>query len=230
MRQYTKLITLSVVLVVIIAAITWVMISDIDLGLFKNLSIAGIQEKQMQVENLMVQQNIQELGNTAAKAEQQTAKNSFDVAKQQYEDIDASTISIVQEATKEENYFIEYLWIVLGNYASANKVAINILTPGAVNEVIVETEEGEEDKDNNNKNEKQEDDGAISETPQVEVKPLMSGIKITVEGRYADVADFVFDVENDKSLRFRLDNIVMAYSKNNKIKATFDVLSLSVLK
>jgi len=56
-----------------------------------------------------------------------------------------------------------------------------------------------------------------------------NGIKITVEGRYANIADFVFDVENDKSLRFKLDNIKMAYSGDNKVKATFDVLSLAVL-
>ena len=59
---------------------------------------------------------------------------------------------------------------------------------------------------------------------------LRSGIKITIKGRYANVADFVFDVENDKSLRFKLDNIKMTYAGDNEIQATFDVLSLSVLK
>ena len=54
--------------------------------------------------------------------------------------------------------------------------------------------------------------------------------KLTVTGRYADVADFVFDVENDSSLKFKLDNIKMTYSKDNLIVASFDVLSLSVSK
>ena len=59
---------------------------------------------------------------------------------------------------------------------------------------------------------------------------MNSGIKITVQGRYANVADFVFDVENDKSLRFRLDNIKMTYTENNAIQATFNVLNIKVKK
>ncbi|MBQ8043312.1 MAG: hypothetical protein IJ272_04080 [Clostridia bacterium] len=195
MKRYTKLIILSVVLLVLIALITLAMIFDVDLMLFRNLSIAGIQEKKLAVEVLMQRQTVEESNNTIAKSELQTSKNSFDVAKETYENIDESTIEIVQEATKEEKYFIEYLWIVLGNYATTNNVAINITTPGA---------------------------GAEGET-------AGTGVQITIEGRYSNIADFVFDVENDKSLRFKLDNIKMTYSGNNKVKATFDVLSLAVL-
>lgn len=195
MKRYTKLIILSVVLLVLIALITLAMIFDVDLMLFRNLSIAGIQEKKLAVEVLMQRQTVEESNNTIAKSELQTSKNSFDVAKEDYENIDKSTIEIVQEATKEEKYFIEYLWIVLGNYATTNNVAINITTPGA---------------------------GAEGET-------AGTGVQITIEGRYSNIADFVFDVENDKSLRFKLDNIKMTYSGNNKVKATFDVLSLAVL-
>lgn len=163
------------------------MIYDVDLGIFKNLSIAGIQQKLTSVEDLMLKQIDEEKANNVSKSQLQSAKNAFDVAKNKYESIDESTIEIVQSATKEEKYFIEYLWIVLGNYASTNNLGINIDTSG-------------------------------------------TGIKVTVKGRYANVADFVFDVENDKALKFKLDNISMTYSENNQIQATFDVLSLSVLK
>ncbi len=203
MKRYINLIILSAVLLVLIALITLAMIYDVDFKFFKNLSIAGIQEKKLNVEVLMTRQLLEETNNTVAKTDLQTSKDSFDVAKDTYENIDESTIQTVQEATKEEKYFIEYLWIVLGNYATANRVGINIITSGdAAGDALGEGEE---------------------------TGPADSGIKITIEGRYANIADFVFDVENDKSLRFKLDNISMTYSGDNKVKATFDVLSLAVL-
>lgn len=201
MTKYIKTIIFSTLLLVIIALITLVMIFDVDLVIFKNLSIAGMQEKDMLVENLMQKQLQEENNNRNSKSQLQSAKNSFDVAKEAYENIDESTIEIVQEATKEEKYFIEYLWIELGNYATANNLGINIITPDSTNSTSTSTSTG-----------------------------VNSGVKITVEGRYANVADFVFDVENDKSLRFKLDNIKMTYSGDNQITATFDILSLSVLK
>lgn len=223
MRKYTKLIILSAVLLGLIALITLAMVFDVDLFLFRNLSIAGIQEKKLSVEELIAKQVIEEANNITAKTELQNSKNSYDVAKEEYENIDESTISIVQEATKEEKYFVEYLWIVLGNYATTNGVDINILTPGATS-VVEKDKENETSEEQLDKEEYMEED--ISNTNST----LRSGIKITIKGRYANVADFVFDVENDKSLRFKLDNIKMTYAGDNEIQATFDVLSLSVLK
>lgn len=219
-NKYNKLITLSIVLVLLIALITLAMIYEVDFVLFKNLSIAGIQEKKMSVETLMQKQTQEEANNATAKSTLQKSKNSFDVAKQEYENIDESTITIVQEATKEVKYFIEYLWIVLGNYANANGVDIAIITPGST--VVQSTDS----TTNTNAGNTADTNAEASES----LSPLTSGVKISVKGRYANVADFVFDVENDKSLKFKLDNIKMTYSGNNQITATFDVLSLSVLK
>lgn len=221
MKKYTKIITLSVVLLALIALITLSMIFDVDLVVFKNLSIAGIQQKKLAVEELMQKQTLEEANNSIAKSTLQASKNAFDVAKADYENIDEATIQSVQEATKEVKYFIEYLWIVLGNYATTNNVAINIITPGTE---IVQSTTSEDEKDNKNESEGMETTNANI------TNPLTSGVKVTIQGRYAQVADFVFDVENDKSLRFKLDNIKMTYSGNNEIQATFDVLSLSVLK
>ena len=218
--KYNKLITLSIVLVLLIALITLAMIYEVDFVLFKNLSIAGIQEKKMSVETLMQKQTQEEENNATAKSTLQKSKNSFDVAKQEYENIDESTITIVQEATKEVKYFIEYLWIVLGNYANANGVDIAIITPGST--VAQNTDSSTNTNTGNTTDTNANVSGSLS--------PLTSGAKISIKGRYANVADFVFDVENDKSLKFKLDNIKMTYSGNNQITATFDVLSLSVLK
>ncbi|MEG0872568.1 MAG: hypothetical protein RSG48_01190, partial [Clostridia bacterium] len=54
--------------------------------------------------------------------------------------------------------------------------------------------------------------------------------KIQVSGSYIDVSDFIFEVENDKDLRFKLDNISIEYVSGNKIKANFDVKNLSIKK
>lgn len=225
MRKYTKLIILSAVLLVIIVLITLAMIFEVDMFFFRNLSITGIQEKKLAVESLIEKQALEETNNSKAKTELQNSKNSFDVAKEAYESIDESTIEMVQEATKEEKYFIEYLWIVLGNYATTNDVAINIVTSGATN-----TTTNQETSSEDNESPEMDRADSNSATNNNSTSTLKSGVKITIEGRYANVADFVFDVENDKSLRFKLDNIKMTYSGNNKIQATFDVLSLAVLK
>lgn len=221
-NKYNKLIILSIVLVLLIALITLAMIYEVDFVLFKNLSIAGIQEKKMSVETLMQKQTQEEENNATAKSTLQKSKNSFDIAKQEYENIDESTITIVQEATKEVKYFIEYLWIVLGNYANANGVDIAIITPGST---IAQNADS-----TGNANTGTNEDTSINGDVSQSISPLTSGVKISIKGRYANVADFVFDVENDKSLKFKLDNIKMTYSGNNQITATFDVLSLSVLK
>lgn len=220
MSRYTKLIILSVVLLVLIALITLAMTFDVDVILFKNLSIAGIQEKKMSVETLMQKQTVEEANNKIAKSEIQQYINSFDVAKTTYENIDESTIEIVQEATKEEKYFIEYLWIVLGNYATTNKVEISIITPGSTTQV---------ERPNTSTEENSEEAAGLEESEAMGEPASDGAVQIRIRGRYANLADFVFDVENDKSLRFKLDNIKMKYSGDNQVEATFDVLSLAVL-
>lgn len=258
MRKYDKLITLSSILLLLIVVITLAMVYDVDLFLFKNLSIAGVKEKKMAVDELIQKQTIEEFNNLQAKQELNESKNDFDVAKEAYESIDDSTIAIVQQATKEDKYFIEYLWVVLGNYAKTNNVGIDVITP---NSTVVskeeKTEETDDTKESSNQTTKSTETnkattnketnqnatdqtttaqsrldalGEREETNQDTVKALDDGIKIVVVGRYANVADFVFDVENDKSLKFKLDNIKMQYAGDNKVEATFDVLSLDVLQ
>lgn len=232
MKRYIKMIVLSVALLALIALITLAMIFDVDVVLFKNLSIASIQQKKFDVEALLVAYAKEETNNSNAKDNLKAAKNSFDVAKQTYDNIDASTIEIVQEATKEEKYFIEYLWIVLGNYATANDLAISIITPGSTVDIDKNTTTNNQTNNvtNNQENNQTNTNSPIIDSVVGSNTTSNNAVRVIVEGRYANVADFVFDVENDKNLKFKLDNIKMAYKGNNKIQASFEVLSLSVLK
>lgn len=244
MREYKKIIILSSVLLILIVLITLVMIFDVDFMLFKNLSIAGIGKTKNNVETLVKLEQFEEQNLITAKDELAKAKTTFDEAKNTYNNIDESTIAIVQEATKNENYFIEYLWVVLGNYAKANNLEIDIVTPGSTIETTTtdksnnETENanttvttptgaivsGGSMQDTNKENTETTTDKTLDASVQD------NAIKIVVRGRYSNVADFVFDVENDKELRFKLDNITMTYLKDNSIEATFNVLSLNVKK
>lgn len=55
-------------------------------------------------------------------------------------------------------------------------------------------------------------------------------LSIQVTGNYINVSDFIFELENDKELNFKLDNISMEYVGNNNIKATFSVKNMVVIK
>ena len=55
-------------------------------------------------------------------------------------------------------------------------------------------------------------------------------MKIQVKGSYMDISDFIFEVENDKALRFKLDNISIEYVSGTTIKANFDVKNLIIKK
>ena len=56
-----------------------------------------------------------------------------------------------------------------------------------------------------------------------------SVLSIQVTGSYIDLCDFVFEIENDDSLRFKLDNISMSGS-SEAVTATFDVKNTIVIK
>lgn len=257
MMKYKKIIILSSVLLVLIALITLTLIFDVDMILFKNLSIASIQDKRDSVLDLISNKDKEEQNYNNERKNLENSKNNFDVEKEKYENTDESTISMVQEANKEEKYFIEYLWVVLGNYASSEGVKIDIITPGSSENASVENEQNTDGQSqtttnqsttpsaadvtlptdkvtgrttNQNQNMDMVDQDIESSLRQSRSNSSNDRVKITVEGRYANVADFVFDVENDTTLKFKLDNISMTYKGDNTISASFDVISLSVLQ
>lgn len=224
MKEFRKIIIMSVVLVLLIVALVIVLTKDINLGIFNNLAVSSISGKKVLVETLMQNELAEKVKHESAIDTLETTKNQYEAEKQAFDNIDQATIDLVKEATVDERYFIEYLWIVLGNYAEDNDLAINIITPGStVDTSEQKEEEGEQSKENNSNNNYSnitQNNGSVKD----------GTIKIIVTGRYANVADFVYEVENDKELKFKLDNIKMTYTSDNKIQATFNVLSLKVKK
>ena len=53
--------------------------------------------------------------------------------------------------------------------------------------------------------------------------------KINISGTYMNVSDFIFEVENDSELKFKLDNISMQPTGDG-VSATFDVKNMIIVK
>ncbi len=218
-KEYKKIIIMAVILLILIIGIVVSFTSELKLGELRSVAIFTMSESREELDNLIERE-------ASTKAEQQSTldklektKNSYEAEKEKFEKIDQSTIDMIREATKDEKYFIEYLWITLGNYADENDLAIEIITPGSTSAVTGESMNN--GSGNNN---------SAQSKPSLDTSVSNGAIRLVVRGRYANVADFVYDVENDKELKFRLDNIKMSYKSNNQIEATFNVLNLQVKK
>lgn len=213
-KEFRKIIIMAVSLLILVVGLVVILTTDMDFGVFRSLGVASISDKKVSLETLVLNEVQEREKHETAIDTLEATKNQYEAAKKAFDNIDKSTVELVQEATMDERYFIEYLWIVLGNYAKENNLLINIITPGSKSQTIEGTGE----------------DGNATSTPVVDTSVSNDAVKIIVKGRYANVADFVYEVENDKELKFKLDNIKMTYVKNNVIEATFNVLSLKVKK
>lgn len=244
-KNVIKIICLVLGLVLIVAAAVFVMIKGVNLGPVNAISIAGISEKKLDVENAKADLERTKTSYETTKISLETAKKQFNDEKNEYELISDETIKAVKEATKEEEYMIEYLWITLGNYASAHKLSLSIIEPGGKVSQATQTPaadttnvstgtgvEGNKDGVTTEKGATATADDTATQTPTVQntVTSNATALTVQVKGSYIDLADFVFEVENDKSLRFRLDNIKMTSSGGTEVTTTFNVKDFTVLK
>ena len=256
-----KLIIVSSVLVVLIALTVTLLLVNVNLKLINIGSIKELIVKHG--EAIQAEENLKkketEYKNAVSKVN--SSKSSFDTAKAKYEAISDETINVIKEATTEENYNIEYMWIRLGNYAKKNNLTIVMAEPGGSF-----TDSSSASKDSTNKSTKtttttttttknddtsstnnsssnssstkdtstsnsttSDDISSINQTAK-DANDKNTLFKIQVSGSYLNVSDFVFEVENDKALRFKLDNISMDYVSGTTIKATFNVKNLVINK
>ncbi|MBR5227815.1 MAG: hypothetical protein IKV94_04165 [Clostridia bacterium] len=196
MKQYIVIGILTVVLIVLIALTTLLALNDFSIANIDILSIKGMQNKKQELTLKEAELTVAEVGFQSATSALQNAKDAYAASKNKYDAITDEQIETIKEATKEDHYYIDWLWIVVGEYAEENNLTLNVID---------------------------------SRTGNSDVDSAQGTIKIKVLGRYEDIANFVFEIENDNELRFKLDNMAMEYSKDNKVIATFDVLSMEVL-
>lgn len=194
MKQYVITGVLTLTLILLIAGLTFVTLKTVSIGNIKALSIEDMKAKDVELEIAMAELEVAKVQYNAANVNLESAKKAYDTAKNAYNNISEDKIETIKEATREEHYYIDWLWIVLGEYAESNDLVLSVIDPRQENE-----------------------------------KSAEGTVKIKLIGRYSDITDFVFEVENDNDLKFKLDNMLMEYDGNNKVSATFDVLSMEVL-
>lgn len=235
---------------------------DVNLGFISTSSIEGIIAKREQLLNLEGKLESTESTYTNTKNKVETSKKAFTTAKNKYEAISDETIDLIKEATTEENYDIEYMWIKLGNYASVNNLKILLVEPGGT---VTETTTGDSTKtdasntktsttNTNKSTSNNASTPASSTTASTDASKAANTattaaventtannttsskttdntlLTVTLEGSYLNMSDFVFEVENDKELRFKLDNMEVTYVSGTTIKAKFNVKNVIMIK
>lgn len=258
-NEVKKLIISVTVLVAVVALLVTVMLVNVNLKIINFGSIKEIMNKHNEVVEAESKLSKKETEYKAAVSKVNTSKTAFDTAKAKYDAISDETINVIKEATTEENYNIEYMWIRLGNYALKNNLTIIMAEPGGSFETTSTTEKDGTTKNikttttttttttkndetntttSNTNDTTKTDTNATTDTKQTnntnntnkETTDQNTLFKIQVSGSYLDVSDFVFEVENDKALRFKLDNISMDYVSGTTIKTTFNVKNLVINK
>lgn len=272
-----KMIIVTSILAISIILLLVFMLLGVNLGFFRLPSVSYLLNeynlvKKAEKELTTTQDNYYNATNSLEKAQ-----SEYNRQKNKYNSISDETINIIKEATTEETYNLEYMWIKLGNYAKKNNLEIVMVEPGgqmdsssqntssttttsnnasttannntsnttttttttATNNTsnttttntntntTTTTTSGNnastENKDNKTSDNKTSDKSNTSSTDS-------SVLKIQVTGSYMNTADFIFEVENDTALRFKLDNISMDYVKGTTIKTSFNVKNIVVNK
>lgn len=257
-RDIVKFVGYITLLVALVALTLYILISGMELGPLKALSIAGIADKSGAVEKANVDLAVAQQQYDSNLKTLEKSKKDFNNQKEAYELISEETINAVKEATKEEEYLIEYIWITLGNYATAHNLDLAIIEPGgSVSQATTTPSAPADDMDvstgtgvtGNETGVNSTTNAATTGSPisgtaqgtqtgtQNQSSSVTSGLTskadaltVQVKGSYIDLADFVFEVENDQSLRFRLDNIKMTSAGGTEVITSFNVKDFTVLK
>lgn len=240
MNEKTNILVQSLIAICIISIIVYLCVWGIES--FGILSVSQINEKSNVLEsfNLSFETMQQQYANKITERNQ--AEDNFEKEKTKYNSISEDTVELIKDVTKEQEYMIEYLWVVLGDYAEDNGLKLIVMEPNqkATFNITAGTvqlqeakAEGTEDTTVTMPNgEAVTSSGDVVEgNGNIVINPTTNSktTKILLIGEYQNVADFVFEVENDKSLKFKLDNISMQYAGSNSVLAQFDVLGMSVL-
>lgn len=255
-----KMIIVTSILAISIILLLVFMLLGVNLGFFRIPSVSYLLNeynlvKKAEKELITTQDNYYNATNSLEKAQ-----SEYNKQKNKYNSISDETINIIKEATTEETYNLEYMWIKLGNYAKKNNLEIVMVEPGGQTDsssqntssttttsnnasttatnntsnttttntnTTTTTTSGNnastENKDNKTSDNKTSDKSNTSSTDS-------SVLKIQVTGSYMNTSDFIFEVENDTALRFKLDNISMDYVSGTTIKTSFNVKNIVVNK
>ena len=218
-QETKKIIILSSIALVLFSML--VVVLTVDIPLLGVYSVKTALQKSEEIEIKEAELVSEQVTYNNLKNTLESAKNSYSKEKTKYEAISEETINIIKESNTEENYSLEYMWIKLGNYAKRNNLSLVIAEPGNTYEVPSE----------DSSSTTTEDASVVEKNDNTPTTNSNNGVlKIQVTGSYIDLSDFIFEVENDKELKFKLDNISMEYVSGTTIKTTFDVKNIVITK
>lgn len=288
-KNLIKLIVSSVLLIFFIGMCVLFSLKNVNIaGSLEFLSIQGLIARKDDVLKKEQELTAQQKEYTQTLGKLTEAQNTFDKEKNKYEAISDETIEIIKEATTQDNYNMEYMWIKLGNYAKKNNLSLIVIEPGADDSAISKDATTNNSKStttttntttnstdankassnssstNNTSNSNNSSTQSTSGTKTISSSTsnqattnsnqttsngstdLTNGtdsslqvedstkddttMKIQLQGSYIDISDFIFEVENDDELKFKLDNIRIEYVEGTTIKATFDVKNTIIVK
>lgn len=196
-----KLLTFILILLLVILAITMV-VNGIEIGNFKILSIQELKEANLELDDTILEAEKVTTTTYNAELNKLDSKiNELQNNKKRYEELVAMTSESNYEiASREQNYKLEYLYYQLGEIAKKNEVNLKIdisLGSSGINNLY--------------------DITLISryEAPYSD------------ESGYVRITDFIYDVENDSTLGFKVEDFSLEpYAAPSKtLTTTEDVVN-----
>lgn len=245
-QEYKKIIIISSIALVMFVLLMLFLFVDISLGPIQVASISTILGQYDEITQKEAELITKQSAYNTTLSTLEKTKSSYKTEKDKYEAISDETIQVIKEATTQEEYSIEFMWVRLGNYAKINNLSILLVEPGggqaankAENETVnntntkstpVTTRSTSNDANSNNVVQMSSANNSVNNDTSLFSNDSGETFKIQVTGSYMNVSDFVFAVENDNELKFKLDNISMEYVSGTTIKATFDVKNIIIKK
>lgn len=231
-----KMIIISSILAVSVILLLVFMLLGVNLGAFRIPSVSYILD-----EYNLAKKSEKELTSTqdiyySTVNNLEKSQTEYNRQKNKYNSISDETIDVIKEATTEETYNLEYMWIKLGNYAKKNNLEIVMVEPGG--QISSQSEDNNSSTTANNTSNTTTTTTANNTTTTSTAGNQTSNttssdssvLRIQVTGSYMNTSDFIFEVENDTALRFKLDNISMDYVEGNTIKTSFNVKNIVINK
>ena len=186
-----KTLTFILIILLLILAVTMV-VSGIKIGNFQILSINQLKEENIELDDKILQaERVSQTTYKSELAKFEAKLNELQNNKKRYEELVAITSESNYEiASREENYKVEYLYYQLGEIAKQNNVDLKI--------EISTSSTGVE--------------GLYDVT-------LITSYEapITDESGYVKITDFIYAVENDSTLGFKVEDFsLVPYSVGSK--------------
>ena len=243
----TALILLLIILLGVTAVKGW------QIGGIKVLSIGEIKAKNAELDTEIDKAN--KLAGIEYKkqvTDEEVNMKTLEEVKQQYHDLVVVNPETGEQTTPQlEKYEIEYLWTQIGNHAKQEGVDLKInvekaFDPSTISQTSenkdqnTDNKEDETNKDDENNKSNDNIDGMINDMQAATVESTSTGSQnekdegnydLTFEatGSYVSVADFIYAIENDSTLGFKIEDFSMTGSSKT-VTARFTCKDIRIKK